>query len=67
MNLNLNQAECLKEQLNFTGKTIINVCNGEQTFIPWGSLQIASGIGMFLLLTCVVCVLGFMIKSLIDF
>jgi hypothetical protein len=46
VNLNLNNAECLREVANLTERTIYNVCTGTTTTVPYGTLDI---IGMSLL------------------
>lgn len=44
--LNLNVAHCLRTVDDFGGSTVRNICNGAETFVPWGSLQWALCIGL---------------------
>lgn len=40
INLNNNQADCIKSQSLITGTRYNNICNGQKTFIPYGSLEL---------------------------
>jgi hypothetical protein len=50
-NLNLNQAECIKEVSNFGNTVYVNICNGTTSVVSWSSFDIALGIflGIFLI------------------
>jgi hypothetical protein len=36
VDLNLNNAECLREVATLSGRMIYNVCNGKEVLIPYG-------------------------------
>ena len=42
VDLNLNNADCLREVYGFTERTVYNVCNGTNSVIPHGIHEYAS-------------------------
>lgn len=63
--LNLNSTQCIKEVSGFTQKVVMNICNGTETVVPYGALDITIGfvlIGVFL---AILLLLLIMIKSVI--
>ena len=43
--LNQNQAECIKETYNFNGTDYVNICNGKHTFVANGFWDYTVGVG----------------------
>lgn len=52
INLNQNAVECLQKIFSIGHTTVMNICNGSSTIVPWGSLDWLAfcGIGGLVLL-----------------
>jgi hypothetical protein len=35
INANINSAECIVSKTNFGSSTFVNICNGNETVVPW--------------------------------
>jgi len=48
--LNNNTAECIKEISNFGNTVFVNICNGTETTVLWGTFNYVLGISVLLIL-----------------
>lgn len=61
---NLNNTECVQKISNFGETTVMNICSGSVSHVPWGSMDwsvfigigvlMAAVIGLFIFLFCAV-------------
>lgn len=67
MDINFNQAECLKNINNFGYTIVKNVCNGHETIVPWGSVDILGNVFAIIFTTIIfaelVCIIYSMSKD----
>lgn len=57
---NINAAQCLKTMTGFGQDIVYNICNGTQQVVPWGALDWALGIFVFMVLIgAILCIIGF--------
>lgn len=66
LDLNLNNAECLREKTEITHTEVYNVCNGETYQVPHGTIDIAGGAVLALMVVITLAFLGRMLYMVIT-
>ena len=64
---NVNSAECLKSESNFTETIVHNICNNTESVIPHGSLDMTLAfLFIAFLAIIVVSLIGFILSIIFD-
>lgn len=66
MKTDINMAFCLSETSNLTEKIVTNVCSGEVTTIPYGTLDIFGHVAVVIMLILSTVVLSFIARFMIK-